>query len=125
MSSSRGAHRGFSTTTGCRRESTSLSTYRFARTDRVYHAFGKRVDHNVGIERLVIGAAAGQHPALAELQDERLAACAVIQRGGERPHAGILVAEGESRFPLVRRDQVKILEYGDVSPARSEERRVG
>src|SRR5258706_14269700 len=88
-----------------------------ARADRVDSALGEPSDNDVGIERLVLGAAASQHAALAQLQDERLAARGVIQCRGKRPHPGARVAEGKSRFALVGGDQVEIFEFGDVSPA--------
>jgi hypothetical protein len=41
----------------------------------------------------------------------------IVQRGGERPDARVLVGQRKARFALVRRDQVETLEFGDVAPA--------
>src|SRR6266571_7391996 len=65
----------------------------------------------------MISAAAGEHAALAELEHQRLAAGHVVERRGKRPDPGVLVAEREARLALVGRDEVEILEIGDVAPA--------
>src|SRR5882672_2519185 len=90
---------------------------RIARADRVDDPLGEGIHHDVGIERLVFGAAAGQHPALAELENERLASRRIVQRRGERTHPGVLVAKSKPRLALVGGDQVEVLELGDVPPA--------
>src|SRR5262249_22379304 len=64
----------------------------------------------------VVCAAAGEHAALGQLEDQKLAPCCVIDSRGQWPNAGILIAECEPRFALVRRDEVEALKIGDVSP---------
>src|SRR3954471_3005164 len=65
----------------------------------------------------VISVAAGEHAALGQLEDQKLASCCVIDSRGKWPNAGVLVAECEPCLALVRRDEVEALKVGDVSPA--------
>ena len=61
--------------------------------------------------------AAGEHAAIAELEDDGLALRLLVQVGGKRAHAGVLVGERKARFALVRRKQVETLEFENVAPA--------
>ena len=65
----------------------------------------------------MLGLAQVEHAAIAELQDQDLAVGLVVEPGGERADAGVLIAEREARLALVGRDQVEALEVGDVAPA--------
>ena len=94
-----------------------IGEQRVARADRVDQPVDEAVDDEEAVERLVVRIAAGEHAALAELEDQQLAARRVVEVRSERPNAGILVAEREARLALVRRDQVEALELEDVAPA--------
>ncbi|CAB4699547.1 unannotated protein [freshwater metagenome] len=80
-------------------------------------AINEGVDHEERVQRFVVAVEAGEHAALAEFEDQRLALGRIIQCRGQRANAGILIAEREARLPLVRRNQVEALEIDDVPPA--------
>ena len=94
-----------------------IGEQRIARADRVDQPIDETVDDEEAVEQLVVRVAAGQHAALAQLEDQQLATRRVVEVRGQRPNAGILVAERKARLALVRRDQVEALEVGDVAPA--------
>src|SRR5205823_5344102 len=62
-------------------------------------------------------AAIGQDAALAELQDQVAAACALEESLRHRAHARVLVSEAEARLALVRRDEIEALKIQDIAPA--------
>src|SRR5262252_636277 len=95
----------------------SISEQRIAGTDRIDQPIDEAVDHKKAVMGFVVCTAAGEHAALAQLQDQKLAPGRVIDIGGEWPNAGILIAECEPRLALVRRDEVEALKIGDVAPA--------
>ena len=66
---------------------------------------------------LRVGRAVGDDPAVAHLEDQRLAAGPLVQLQRQRPDRRVLVAQREAGLPLVRRDQVEALEVEDVAPA--------
>ena len=89
-----------------------IGEQRVAGADRVDHASTKLSTTKKLSSDSCSLVAAGQHAALAELEDQQSCSRAcVVERRGQRPHAGILVAEREARLALVRRDQVEALEF--------------
>ena len=64
----------------------------------------------------MVGVAASEHAAFAELEDEQSATRRVKKVRGQRPNAGVLVAEGKTGLALIGRDQIKTLKVGDVAP---------
>src|SRR5258708_39486386 len=93
-----------------------VSEERVAGTDRIDHSAGEAFN---GEKRPVVDrrvGTVGNDPAIAQLENQRLAARALVELQRERPHDRILVPECEPGFALVRRDVMEILEVADLPP---------
>ena len=78
-----------------------IGEQRIARTDSVHEPIDEAIDDEEAIMRLVLDAAAGQHAAIAQLENEKFAVRLVVERRGEGTNSRILVRQARSA-PRVR-----------------------
>src|SRR5262249_7273075 len=65
----------------------SVSEQRVAGADRIHQPLHEAVDHEKAVMGFVVCAAAGEHAALGQLEDQKLAPCCVIDSRGQWPNA--------------------------------------